>query len=478
MAGFVYFTDEQKQRANEVDLEDFLSRQGEKLLRSGGEKRLASDHSITVRGNRWYDHAAGTGGCAIDFVQMHYNSTFPEAVTLLLNGEQGQAYRASEPEREKEQKPFALPEANPDMRRAYAYLTKTRCLDREVVSDFAREKLIYEDAKYHNVVFVGYDAGGTARHAHKRGSYTKGDAFKGNVDGSDPRYSFRHLGKGSIVYVFEAPIDMLSFITLHRKGWQENSYVALNGISAHALLQVLEDHPQTETVVLCLDHDPVGIENSFRLADAVKEKRQDVRVKMLQPANKDWNEDLKAQNGMEPIPAKEHPGITECKAWCETLKRTAQDISLKYATAEYLKRYHCEMYQTLKKGTGMEQLEDAFDGDGLILAGVAVRIMERYGRELGRDAAPGQIIDNLCGRYRPHKDKGNLKSRLVDMQSAFESVMACFAGTGPETDEEKETLIKKCVGLTMECIRAHIFVAEKLQVQKQEGGMGQICSQL
>ena len=199
---------------------------------------------------------------------------------------------------------------------------------------------------------------------------------------------------------------------------------------------------------------------------------------MLQPANKDWNEDLKAKNGMEPIPAKEHPGITECRAWCETLKRTAQDISLKYATAECLKRYHCEMYQTLKKGTGVEQLEDAFDGDGLILAGVAVRIMERYGRELGMDAVPGQIIDNLCGRYRPHKDKGNLKSRLVDMQNAFESVMACFAGAGPGTDKEKETVIKKCVGLTMECIRAHIYVAEKLQVQKQEGGMGQICSQL
>lgn len=477
MAGFVYFTDEQKQRANEVDLEDFLSRQGEKLLRSGREKRLASDHSITVRGNRWYDHAAGTGGCAIDFVQMHYNSTFPEAVTLLLGGEQGQAYRASGPEREKESKPFVLPEAYPDMRRVYAYLTKTRCLDREVVSAFTRKKLIYEDAKYHNAVFVGYDADGTARHAHKRGSCTKGDAFKGNVDGSDPRYSFRYLGKGNTAYVFEAPIDMLSFITLHRKGWQENSYVALSGISAHAMLQVLEDHPQADTVVLCLDHDPAGIENSFRLADAVKEQRPDIRVRMLQPANKDWNEDLKAQNGMEPIPAKEHPGIMECRAWCETLKRTAEEIGQKYATAECLKRYHCEMYQTLKKGTGMEQLEDAFDGDGLIMAGIAVRIMEKYGRELGREAAPGQIIDNLCGRYRPHKDKGNLKSRLVDMQNAFESVMACFAGTGPGTDEEKETLVKKCVGLTMECIRAHIFVAEKLQAQKQEGGMAQICSQ-
>ena len=47
MGEFVYFTEEQKQRANAVDLEDFLSRQGEKLLRSGREKRLASDHSIT-----------------------------------------------------------------------------------------------------------------------------------------------------------------------------------------------------------------------------------------------------------------------------------------------------------------------------------------------------------------------------------------------------------------------------------------------
>lgn len=270
---------------------------------------------------------------------------------------------------------------------------------------------------------------------------------------------------------------MLSFITLHKKGWQENSYVALNGISAHAMLQALKDSPQADTVILCLDHDPAGIENSFRLADAVKERRQDVRVKLLQPANKDWNEDLKARNGLEPIPAKEHPGIAECRAWCGTLKEAAESIDPRYATPESLRRYHNGIYQTLQKGTGLEQLEDAFDGDGLILAGIAVRIMEKYGKELGRDAAPGQIIDNLCGRYRPHKDRGNLKSRLADMQDAFESVMGCFAGAGPGTDEEKETLVKKCVGLTMECIRAHIFVAGKQQAQRQEGGIKQICSQ-
>ena len=91
MSGYVYFTDDQKQRANAVDLEDFLVRQGERLLRSGREKRLDSDHSITVRGNEWYDHAAGKGGLAIDFVQMFYGRSFPDAVTMLLGGEQGPA---------------------------------------------------------------------------------------------------------------------------------------------------------------------------------------------------------------------------------------------------------------------------------------------------------------------------------------------------------------------------------------------------
>ena len=56
MGSYVSFSEEQKLRASSVDLADFLRRQGEKLVRSGRDKRLASDHSITVRGNEWYDH--------------------------------------------------------------------------------------------------------------------------------------------------------------------------------------------------------------------------------------------------------------------------------------------------------------------------------------------------------------------------------------------------------------------------------------
>lgn len=68
---------------------DFLVRQERWLLRSGREQRSDSDHSITVRGNEWYDHAAGKGGLAIDFVQMFMAEASPDAVTMLLGGEQG-----------------------------------------------------------------------------------------------------------------------------------------------------------------------------------------------------------------------------------------------------------------------------------------------------------------------------------------------------------------------------------------------------
>ena len=66
---YVYFSDDQKLRASEVDLAEFLRHQGEKLIRSGPEFRLTSDHSVTVRGNTWYDHAAERGGGPISFVQ-------------------------------------------------------------------------------------------------------------------------------------------------------------------------------------------------------------------------------------------------------------------------------------------------------------------------------------------------------------------------------------------------------------------------
>lgn len=121
MSSYIHFTEEQKQRAAAVNLEEFLRCRGEKLLSSGREKRLASDHSVTVRGNEWYDHAEERGGHAVSFVQRFYGLSYPDAVTMLLGGELGTAYPSAGERTEEPVKPFALPPANKDMRRVFAY---------------------------------------------------------------------------------------------------------------------------------------------------------------------------------------------------------------------------------------------------------------------------------------------------------------------------------------------------------------------
>ena len=84
MSKFIPFTDTQKEQAASVDLEEFLRRRGEKLIASGRDKRLASDHSITIRGCEWFDHATEQGGKAISFVKQFYGLSYPEAGSLLL----------------------------------------------------------------------------------------------------------------------------------------------------------------------------------------------------------------------------------------------------------------------------------------------------------------------------------------------------------------------------------------------------------
>ena len=188
---------------------------GEKLLPSGRDKRLESDHSITIRGSAWFDHEAQQGGHAIDFVRMHDGCSFQEAVTKLLNGEQGQAFSAAERKQQEAPRSFALPPVHHTMRRVYSYLLRQRHIDRDIITHFARTGTLYEDAEYHNAVFVGIDEYGVPRHAQKRSTNSRGKSFKRNVVGSDARYSFHHLGTDGELFVFEAPIDLMSYFTLN-----------------------------------------------------------------------------------------------------------------------------------------------------------------------------------------------------------------------------------------------------------------------
>ena len=276
------YTQAQIDKANAVNLEKFLRAQGETLVRSGKEYRWKAHDSLTVCGNKWFRHSQSKGGFPVDFVMEFYGKSFPEAVQM-LTGEPGEA----QPETDPAPSPaFRLPLRNVTNANILNYLTQERKLSPSLVNFFIAAGDIYEDAAHHNVVFVGRDADGHPRYASSRGIREK---FRQDAAGAEKAFGFAHRGTDKQLLVFEAPIDLLSFIELFPKNWQQHSYLSLGGVSGKALRQFLSERPDVERVFLCLDADKAGEDACKRLTALLPDT---VSVTRIQPCMKDWNDVL------------------------------------------------------------------------------------------------------------------------------------------------------------------------------------------
>lgn len=276
------YTQAQIDKANAVDLEKFLRAQGETLVRSGKEYRWKAHDSLTVCGNKWFRHSQSKGGLPVDFVMEFYGKSFPEAVQM-LTGEPGEA----QPEAGPAPSPaFRLPLRNVTNANILNYLTQERKLSPSLVNFFIAAGDIYEDSSHHNVVFVGRDADGHPRYASSRGINEK---FRQDAAGAEKAFGFAHRGTDKQLLVFEAPIDLLSFIELFPKNWQQHNYLSLGGVSGKALRQFLSERPDVERVFLCLDADKAGEDACKRLAALLPDT---VSVTRIQPCMKDWNDVL------------------------------------------------------------------------------------------------------------------------------------------------------------------------------------------
>ena len=276
------YTQAQIDKANAVDLEKFLRAQGETLVRSGKEYRWKAHDSLTVCGNKWFRHSQSKGGLPVDFVMEFYGKSFPEAVQM-LTGEPGEV----QPETDPAPSPaFRLPLRNVTNANILNYLTQERKLSPSLVNFFIAAGDIYEDAAHHNVVFVGRDADGHPRYASSRGLNEK---FRQDAAGAEKAFGFAHRGTDKQLLVFEAPIDLLSFIELFPKNWQQHNYLSLGGVSGKALRQFLSERPDVERVFLCLDADKAGEDACKRLAALLPDN---VSVTRIQPCMKDWNDVL------------------------------------------------------------------------------------------------------------------------------------------------------------------------------------------
>lgn len=404
---YIPFTDEQKVLANSVDLAEYLRVRGEKLERAGIEHKLiyydssGKHDSITIRGSTWFDHKNQVGGGAIKFMQEFYDMDFQTAVQELL-GQRVTPLSHSPPKAiaKEEKKEFRLPETNTNMHRVYAYLIKQRFISPDIISHFAKQHTLYEDKEHHNAVFVGIDENGVPRQASKRSTNSYGNSFRITCQGSDTRYSFAHFGESKRLYVFEAPIDMMSFLTLYPKEWQKHSYIDMNGVYENAVLTALKNHSNLSEVILCIDNDEGGIEAVDRLKDILSENGY-TDVKRLAPKFKDWNEVLKAKNGVKALPAVPH------KRKEEYLKEVSELGYLKCRPDKLTS----QIYATFKNGQYKYLAEYA-------LAGSAFFIDKSCEKDMF-----AKLRAKLKAEYKPYTDKGKITAKQRNLQECVTAVM-------------------------------------------------------
>lgn len=322
---------EQVWKAKEVDTLEYLTRTYGMTFHSSGREWLHKSQQygkIVVYPDRrgWSDYTRDLQGCsALDWVIKAEGRRFVEAVEILTgeNAEHIPVYKkaAAGTVCEKPKEIELPPKVSGRFDRVAAYLTRTRCIDSDVVSWCFGRKILYEDEK-HNCVFLGLDEEGKVRYASKRSTYTLmkpgQKPYKGECRGSDKSYGF--VMEGSCrehIYVFEAPIDAMSHATLcnikSRQFGEEHpeqaflkaTRIALGGVADKALVRFLDSHPEVKKITLCLDNDEAGITAAQKMTERFSADYEVSTYTIPKRLGKDYNELLQGYTALHTTPVKQ-----------------------------------------------------------------------------------------------------------------------------------------------------------------------------
>ena len=329
--------EEQMNKARGVDLLGFLSRAYSlEIKKTGNCYTLINDLSVRFfppennKSGNWryqdFSPSHASGGDSIEFLVTYLGIPFTDAVTKLAQFagwmpdiEKSETNKKKKPAkaapvlfRFEEARILSLPPKNDRSSRVLAYLL-SRGIDKEILYDCLREKIIYEDKEHHNAVFVGFDTKGNPRYAALRGTYNVPgkEPYKGEASGSDKKFGFCLLaspknGYADTVVVTEAAIDALSYATLIKirngSAYKNQHILSLGGATDVALIQFLGDRPEVSKVILCLDNDLPGRDATRNIAARIK-KRDSVTVfdKPMSAGFKDANDFLRAYRENEKL---------------------------------------------------------------------------------------------------------------------------------------------------------------------------------
>lgn len=301
-----------------IKITDMASELGYTLVRRGSRYFSLQEHDSVIidtqRNCYWQNSTRGNGngraqgGSVIDFVKNFSNMSAGEVMKDLeerVKGITPLEHAQTKMQMEKYEKQLAqqkaqglqLPEASYNMRRVYAYLTKTRMLDSELVQEFIDRKMLYQDT-YGNCVFVSRDSDGKPVFGCKRGTNTE-KRFVADVRGCNYDKGFYIDNGADKLVITESVIDAMSVMDIidgHGLDHNDYNYFPLAGICKDKpVLNCLKDHP-VEKVYLAMDSDEPGLEAAQQLKESIENENPDMKEKIVYSLpfwQKDWNDELK-----------------------------------------------------------------------------------------------------------------------------------------------------------------------------------------
>ena len=299
---FVRYSDEQRQQARDTDIIEFLGRyEGFTFKKTGRGYKCVEHNSLVINENRkmWYWNSENKHGVTVvDYLQEIHAMSYPESMDIIIGKEKASIPVAPKViKNEQQEQKFILPEKTTDKySRIFAYLINARGLDKDIVTQCIKDKILYQD-KNGNAVFVGYDEESQSKFACMRGTLSQ-IQFRGDCTGSDKKYPFKIEGtEKDRLYVFESPIDALSYMTLSKKHtntevYKKFNYISLAGTSDVALESYLESNKNVTSIIFCLDNDTAGnLACENYLLKYHQKGYQTMRKAPKSPA-KDFNEQL------------------------------------------------------------------------------------------------------------------------------------------------------------------------------------------
>ena len=288
-------TPEQIERANLVNLPDFLRSQGFSLKQVGREYILQEHDSLHIKNNeagevgKWFRFSENKGGNNIQFVQEFMGLDFISAVELLSNERaipfHSHSISKAEPPKNRE----IMVHDSKEISRITDYLHNIRGLSYDAIAGLIADGRLSQEEKTGNAVFKIFDESGLLVGAEKVG--TSNVRFKSFDKGAADGYGFEIVsGKPKSTYFFESAIDAISFAALHS---EQSDYrlVSMAGVKPSVVTETMKRYAiSPENIYLCTDNDKAGNEFAEKLI-----ARYSTMKRVTPNGAKDWNDILQGR---------------------------------------------------------------------------------------------------------------------------------------------------------------------------------------